>query len=443
MYFHFCVIIMLTQRVIAGGAALMALFLLVMPVAALGGDEAWIQVRCNVEGASIYFDGEYKGQISGGELNVPVYTTGTPYHTAKAVMDGYYTSSTSISSYPAIGETETVYITLNPVPTPAPATTGTLSVTSSPSGAKVYVDGSYYGRTPQTISGMNPGSHGIQVSLDGYQSWSGTSTVRAGEVTNTYAKLTAQPSYGSVYVSTSPSGANVYLDGIYKGQSPRTISGVDAGSHIVEAELAGYQEWSGRVTVVSNQQAQLSVSLTPNAQPTKGTIAVYSDPIGAYIYLDGEYQGRTSPEGFVIISVSPGTHTVTLKLDGYKDAATSVNVNSGQQSTVRSTLQTPGTTTGSLEITSDPVGAEVYLNNAYKGVTPVTLNDLAQGSYTVALKLNGYVDWTTTATVNTGATTPVSAQMAAIPPTQKSPGMVVPALGALAILGAVLALRRH
>lgn len=435
---------MSAKRVIAAGMVLILLLLLAIPVAAVGGDEAWVQVSCNVNGASIYFDGDYKGQIASGVLNVPVYTTGTPYYTAKAVMDGYYTSSTSIGLYPSAGETKTIYLTLNPVPTPAPETTGTLSVTSSPSGAKVYVDGSYYGRTPQEISGMTPGSHQVQVTKDGYQTWSGTSSVAAGSVTSVYAQLTAQPTYGSVYVATSPSGANVYLDGTYEGQSPRTIGGVEPGSHVVEVELAGYQEWSGRVTVVSNQQAQISVSLSPNQQATTGTIIVFSNPVGAYIYLDGDYQGQTYAEGFVIIGVSPGTHTVTLKLDGYQDAVTSVNVNSGQRSTVSSTLQLVGSDVGTMEITSEPSGAEVYLNNAYKGVSPVTLSDLATGSYTVSLKLNGYVDWTTTATVNAGATTPVSAQLAAVPPTtQKSPGMVIPALGALAILGAVLALRRH
>jgi hypothetical protein len=358
-------------------------------------------------------------------------------------MDGYYTSSTSIGTYPSAGKTKTIYITLNPVPTPAPATTGTLSVTSSPSGAKVYVDGSYYGRTPQEISGLDTGAHQVQVSRDGYQSWSGTGTVTAGSVTNVYAELTAQPTYGSIYITSSPAGANIYLDGTYEGQSPRTISGVDPGSHLVEVELAGYQEWSGRVTVVSNQQSQISVSLSSDPQPTTGTIIVYSNPVGAYIYLDGEYQGQTYADGFVIIGVAPGTHTATLKLDGYQDAVTSVNVNSGQRSTVSSNLQLAGSDVGTMEITSDPAGAEVYLNNAYKGVTPVTLTDLATGSYNVSLKLSGYADWTTTATVNAGETTPVSAQFAAVPSTTKASGTVVPVFCALSILGAVLALRRH
>ncbi|TAJ43451.1 PEGA domain-containing protein [Methanofollis fontis] len=429
---------------LTGGALVLLLLTASVSAATIGGDEAWIQVSCNVDGASIYFDNDYKGQISSGQLNVPVYTTGTPYYTAKATMDGYYTSSTSIGSYPAAGETKTIYITLNPVPTPVPPSTGTLSVTSSPSGAKTYVDGSYYGRTPQVISGLSVGSHSVQVSLDGYTTFTQSAGVSAGGVTNVYAVLSHEPSQGSIYVTSSPSGAYVYLDGSYQGTTPKTITGVDQGTHVVEIEKAGYQEWSGSVRVYPSQQAHVSVSLTPDSQPTSGTIAVYSDPVGAYIYLDGTYQGRTYPEGFVVIGVSPGSHEVKLTLSGYQDSITSVNVNSGQQSTVSSTLTPVGADTGSMEITSEPAGATVYLNNANKGVTPLTLSSLQVGSYTVTLKLNGYADWSTTATVNAGTTTPVSAQLVQTPPpTTQSAALPVTALGALAILGAVVVLRRR
>ncbi|MDK2975281.1 MAG: hypothetical protein PWP08_1652 [Methanofollis sp.] len=316
-------------------------------------------------------------------------------------------------------------------------------MTSSPSGAKTYVDGSYYGRTPQVISGLSAGSHSVRVDYEDYQNWSQNAGVSAGGVTNVHAELTPEPTQGSIYVFSSPSNAHIYLDGSYQGTSPMTLSGIPAGSHVVEVEKAGYREWTGTVRVTAGQQAHVSVSLNSNPQPTSGTIAVYSTPIGAYIYLDGSYQGRTSSEGFVIISVSPGSHTVTLKLDGYQDAVTPVNVNSGQQSSVTSTLQTVGSDTGSMEIASEPAGAGVYLNNAYKGITPLSLSDLATGEYTVSVQLQGYAAWTTAATVNAGATTPVSAQLVATPTTTEAAAMPLTVFGAIALLGAVLVLRRR
>jgi hypothetical protein len=44
----------------------------------IGGNQGWITVNCNVNGAQVYFDGTSEGMISGGVLTVPVYSTGTP-----------------------------------------------------------------------------------------------------------------------------------------------------------------------------------------------------------------------------------------------------------------------------------------------------------------------------------------------------------------------------
>ena len=47
----------------------------------IGGDMGTYRVHVNVEGASVYFDGQLMGTIKDGILDVPVYVTGTPYRT--------------------------------------------------------------------------------------------------------------------------------------------------------------------------------------------------------------------------------------------------------------------------------------------------------------------------------------------------------------------------
>ena len=47
----------------------------------IGGDKGWIDVYCNVDGASVYFDGVSEGTISGGILSVAVSTTSSPIST--------------------------------------------------------------------------------------------------------------------------------------------------------------------------------------------------------------------------------------------------------------------------------------------------------------------------------------------------------------------------
>ena len=92
----------------------------------IGGDEGWYKVTCNVNGASVSFNSEYKGAISGGSLSVPVYSTGTPYTTYRVEKAGYVTASGQMPAAPAKGKTVTLAVTLVPVatsqPTPLPTT---------------------------------------------------------------------------------------------------------------------------------------------------------------------------------------------------------------------------------------------------------------------------------------------------------------------------------
>jgi hypothetical protein len=79
----------------------------------IGGDEGWFDVYCNVDGATVAFDNEIKGSISGNLLVVPIYTTGTPYTSVTVSAPDYETMTEPISYYPGKGETVDLYITLN------------------------------------------------------------------------------------------------------------------------------------------------------------------------------------------------------------------------------------------------------------------------------------------------------------------------------------------
>jgi hypothetical protein len=90
----------------------------------IGGDMGWYIVRCNINGATVFFDGTDKGTIGEGLLYVPVYTTGTPYQQYTVKKDGYSTFVGTIKSYPGKGESVDLYATLNPVSAPTASTQG-------------------------------------------------------------------------------------------------------------------------------------------------------------------------------------------------------------------------------------------------------------------------------------------------------------------------------
>ncbi|MDD1689573.1 MAG: hypothetical protein LUQ66_02830 [Methanoregula sp.] len=73
--------------------------------ATIGGDTGWYLVYCNVDGATVKFDNDVKGQIAQGSLKVQVYVTGTPYKTFTVYKAGYEPYTGTIDKYPGKGET--------------------------------------------------------------------------------------------------------------------------------------------------------------------------------------------------------------------------------------------------------------------------------------------------------------------------------------------------
>ncbi len=89
--------------------------------------------------------------------------------------------------------------------TPTPPTSGTIKITSDPSGAVIEFDGERavgpMSITPTTIT-TSPGTHTIKLSQDGYQDWSTSVEVTAGGLSEVHGTLTPTPTpTPSVYIS--------------------------------------------------------------------------------------------------------------------------------------------------------------------------------------------------------------------------------------------------
>jgi hypothetical protein len=83
----------------------------------VGGDIGWYAVHCNIDGATVAFGNDAKGQVAQGNLTVMVYVTGTPYKTFTVYKTGYVPFTGTIDQYPGKGETIDLFATLNPVVT--------------------------------------------------------------------------------------------------------------------------------------------------------------------------------------------------------------------------------------------------------------------------------------------------------------------------------------
>jgi hypothetical protein len=72
---------------------------------------------------------------------------------------------------------------------------------------------------------------------------------------------------GTINLTSTPPGAEIYVDNQYRGTTPGTIPGLPSGVHTVELRLQGYQTWSTGMTLSSGTY-QFDAILTPVPQPS-------------------------------------------------------------------------------------------------------------------------------------------------------------------------------
>ena len=82
---------------------------------------------------------------------------------------------------------------------------------------------------------------------------------------------TPEEKTGVIQITSTPSGAEAYLDSEYHGTTPVTVKAVPAGNHTVEIRERGYNNWSSVITVTSGGTVPVSTSLVPVAVSTPTT----------------------------------------------------------------------------------------------------------------------------------------------------------------------------
>ena len=114
---------------------------------------------------------------------------------------------------------------------------------------------------------------------------------------------------GSVTITSSPSGAEVYLDKEYHGTTPTTMNGVPPGKHTVEIRERGYNTWSQEVTVSSGSTTSVSASLVPVAASIPTTAPTITPAItkkaAPELHIDGFWtypvvRSYTNPEPLLV-----------------------------------------------------------------------------------------------------------------------------------------------
>lgn len=268
-----------------------------------------------------------------------------------------------------------------PPPPPSPAL-ATLVVDSRPTGAEVYLNGRLSGRTPLTLQ-VNPGRQEVELRLAGYQPYRVTVNPKPGERVQVFAQLVPEPRQGTLVISSTPSGAEVYVEGALRGRTPLSLS-LPEGRYGVELRLAGYETYRATVQVRRGETTRLDVRLNPVSRT--GTLFLESNPTGAEAYVNGALRGRTP----LRLVLDEGTYQVEFRAPGYEPYRATVRVERGRETRVSASLRP--IRTGELYLEARPEGAEVYVDGRLMGRAPLRVS-LEAGLHEVRVLAPGYGEY--------------------------------------------------
>jgi len=125
-----------------------------------------------------------------------------------------------------------------------------------------------------------------------------------------------------------------------------------------------------------------------------GKLSVMSYPIGASLYLDGEFVALTPYE----MDVAPGAHALQLRLDGFQEYSENLLVGSGHE-VVRNVFLQPQPEKKDILVDSFPQGAEVRVDGKVVGSTPLEYT-FDYGTHVINLFKDGYSNYAKLITVS-------------------------------------------
>lgn len=288
--------------------------------------------------------------------------------------------------------------------TPAPAPDGTsslLQVWTTPAGAHIIVDGEPTGFRSPTSLPLPAGAHRVTLSLAGHRNVEESVRLGPGDTLRVEVILTPLAS-GSLGVNSVPDGATILIDGVpFDRRTPAVIPQLVVGTHTVQLQRKGFDDWSQAVVVTPNRTIGIRATLTPS-RDSCGTLTVQSHPPRAAIFLDGSPTGTFTPQR--LADVAPGTHRVELLLEGYRPWRGQAVVRAGHSENLLVSLRhLPAQEVGGALIETDPPGACIKLNGVLlRQKTPLKLGGLAPGAYSLEITRPDSRPWKGELTVLSG-----------------------------------------
>ncbi len=259
-----------------------------------------------------------------------------------------------------------------------------LILDSDPTDAEVFLGDTYAGQTPFQNPSLKAGQK-IQITLKKTNYHDKTIELTLSGGINELSTVKLKSTFGSLSVTSDPSGADVYLAGKKVGKTPYTSDKVKSRAYLLTIRKDLHLPIENqRVVIVDEKKTEKHFKLQPNF----GVLAVDTDPQGADVsILKSNNEVAMSGTSPAELKIAPGKYRAVIKKKGYATRAFKVDIARNTKQRISKADCVLRKLEGNLIVSSDPYqkGASVYIDGALKGNVPLSVKILV-GEYTVEIK---------------------------------------------------------
>lgn len=218
----------------------------------------------------------------------------------------------------------------------------------------------------------------ISASLIGYRDFFQSLAIEPGQ--RSVLDLTLEPLNGLLLIHSTPPGAEVEINTVHRGQTPLLISDLPLGLHRASISLSGFLTRQIDINISSRVPKRIDVALTADT----ATLSVKASPLSAVVTVDGISHG-TVP--CTINNVRTGEIKLEITAPGHRPFSETLALQAGEVREVEIKLHPQPST---LSIITTPPGARILVNGQFRGRSPVKIQNLDTGDYSIRAELEAH-----------------------------------------------------
>lgn len=197
---------------------------------------------------------------------------------------------------------------------------GFLLLTTTPAGAKVYINGIEQGLSPLSKLELNAGKHQLALYAPRHRPITTSIDIQGMNIVQ-QQNYSLTPAWAMVSINSLPGRAEVLLDGESIGHTPLR-SEILEGTHQLALRSPGYKELLTELSISAGNNRDLG---TFELQREDGLLRLQTYPNAARVLLNGVYQGNAP----LLVPLSPlKNHQLTILKPGYHNQEKTIRVES-------------------------------------------------------------------------------------------------------------------